>query len=350
VVQTGDHETRAGATAAGTDALGYHAWAATVTWSVAREAEVAVVSPGSRPDMLLAYAYDRWRPTFFTQYHDETTPLLIPGGDGQRRPVAIRERSADVGAVVPFRRVRWSQSALATVRREHVVVSGRDDEGTFERGALRVGWALNTARRYGYSISPEGGVTAGAAVEIARRALGGDGNAQMYRVDARAFLPAGPPHAVLALRASGAASRGDEVVRRRLRLGGHDAEGGVLSFDEDASSLLRGFPADAFDGTNVVLGNAEYRLPLAYIERGLGTWPLFLRSLHVSGFVDAGQAWTGAFAAARTKLSWGAEGGADATAGYALPFTWVVGVAWGRDRSGDFPDNREVYFRIGRGF
>jgi hypothetical protein len=351
VIETGDHEMRAGAATGGADALGYHAWAATATWAVAQEAAVEPVSSGSRPDLLLAYAYDRWRPTFFAQYGDETTPLLIGGGSGSaRRPVALRERSVDAGLLVPFRRVRWSQSALALWRREHDAVSGPSDQGTFDRGALRVGWAANTARRYGYSISPEGGIAAGAAVELARRSLGGDGNAELYRTDARVFLPLGPRHGVLALRGSGAATRGDPVVRRTLRLGGHEGEGGVLSFEEDASSLLRGFPADSFFGTSLLLGNAEYRLPLAYIERGVGTWPLFLRAVHVTGFVDAGQAWTGRFRAGDTKYSWGAEAGADVIAGYSLAITWSAGVAWGRDPSGDFPDNREVYVRIGRGF
>jgi WD40-like Beta Propeller Repeat len=351
VVETGDHERRAGATAAGADALGYHAWTATATWSVARDADVQPVSPGARPDLLLAYAYDRWRPTFFAQYADETTPLLIRDGtDGGREPLALRDRSVDVGALLPFRRVRWSQSVLAFWRREHSTVSGPSAQGEFDRGALRLGWSLNTARRYGYSISPEDGVTAGAALELTRRGLGGNGDAELFRADTRAFLPLGPRHGVLAVRASGAASRGDAIVRRTLRLGGHGTDGGVLSFEEDASSLLRGFPADTFLGTNVLLGNAEYRVPLAWVERGIGTWPVFLRAVHVSGFVDAGHAWTGRFTAADAKLSWGVEAGADVTAGYALPFTLMVGVAWGQDRSKEVPDNREVYVRVGRGF
>ena len=91
------------------------------------------------------------------------------------------------------------------------------------------------------------------AVELARQAFGGDGDSQLYRVDTQP-LPFGPRHAVLALHAAGAAARGDEIVRPTLRLGGHDADRSVTSFD-DASSLLRGFPADAFFGTNVLLGN-----------------------------------------------------------------------------------------------
>ena len=57
------------------------------------------------------------------------------------------------------------------------------------------------------------------------------------------------------------------------------------------AACCAGFPADAFLGTNVALVNAEYRLPLRFVERGVGTWPVFLRALHVSGFIDAGQAW-----------------------------------------------------------
>jgi hypothetical protein len=347
ILESSDHETRVGAATSGIDALGYHAWAAAVTWSVARASEVEPVSPGARPDVSLAYTYDRWRPTLVTQYRDETTPLLV---GTERRPVAIRERSVDAGLALPFRRVRWSHVGVAFWRREHDRVTGPADQAAFDRGAVRLGWAVNTARRYGYSISPEDGLTAGVSVELMAPALGAEGRAQLYRADVRAFLPGGQHHMVFAVRATGASSRGDLPVRRILRLGGHAADASVLSFDEDASSLLRGFPADAFAGANVALVNAEYRLPVWFVERGAGTWPVFLRALHVSAFVDAGRAWGDGSVTDGTKLSWGAEAGADLTAGFVLPVTWVVGVGWGHDRSGAFPDNREVYVRIGRGF
>jgi Tol biopolymer transport system component len=349
VIETNDYEVRAGAAAAGFDALGYHNWAATVTWSVARDASVEPVSPGARPDLQLVYAYDRWWPTLFGQYTDETTPLLIRE-QGIERPVALRDRSIEVGAAVPFRRVRWSQAALVSWRREHDVVSGPVDSGSFDRGGFRFGWQLNTAKTYGYSISPEEGVTTGVSAELVRRAFGSDGDAEMFRADARCFLPLGPPHAILALRATAATSRGDASVSRVLRLGGHDGDDRALSFDEDASSLLRGFPSDAFLGRNVALANLEYRLPLAYVQRGLGTWPVFLRAAHISGLFDIGHAWTERFDPSDLKSSWGVEVGADATAGYVLPFTVVAGVAWGHDGAGTFPDNREVYVRFGRGF
>jgi outer membrane protein assembly factor BamA len=209
---------------------------------------------------------------------------------------------------------------------------------------------LSTARRYGYSISPEGGVSAGVVLEASRRALGADVDSTFSRADVRAYVPLAPRRSVLALRASAAAARGDRRGRRTARLGGADGDPGVVSFDEDASSLLRGFPANAFQGHTVALFNAEYRVPLGWPQRGVRAWPIFVRSLHATAFADVGHAWSGRFRRSELKSSWGAEISADLTAAYALPFTWTAGIAWGHDRSGRTPDNRQVYVRLGHGF
>jgi outer membrane protein assembly factor BamA len=42
-------------------------------------------------------------------------------------------------------------------------------------------------------------------------------------------------------------------------------------------------------GNHMWLASAEYRLPLAHIERGLGTAPIWLRSIAITVFVEAGQ-------------------------------------------------------------
>ena len=41
--------------------------------------------------------------------------------------------------------------------------------------------------------------------------------------------------------------------------------------------------------------NAEYRFPIMWIERGVDTFPLYLRRLHGNLFVDYGGAFNGAF-------------------------------------------------------
>jgi hypothetical protein len=351
VVEHDDDEWRVGGSTGGVDALGYHWWTASATWSVARAHDLEPVAPGARPDVTLLYFYDRWRPSFFAQYADETSPLRFRPPGGLERPVAIREQSVDLGVTLPFRRVRCSQAVLGSFRREHDTVRGPADEGSFDRGALRAGWSLTSAKRYGYSISPEDGVTVGASVERALEALGSDGNATFVRGDLRAYVGLGPRHAIAAVRVTGAGTEGDAPVRRILRLGGTGADPAVISFDEDASSLLRGFSTGQFAGTRLALVNADYRVPLVRVERGYGTWPLFLRTIHATGFFDTGAAWTDeAPALSAWARSWGGEISADVVAGFMLPLTFTAGIARGEDGSGRVPASTAYYVRLGHGF
>ena len=352
IVELDDDQVEIGAATAGVDALGYHAWSAAATWPAARRDEFdGLPWSRARPDFQIAYAYDRWRPTFFMQVEDDTSPLLVgQAGSAERQPLLIQDRSVAAGFTLPFRRLRWSHSLTAAWRLEHRTLDTREARATQTRGALRAGWGLSTAKRYGYSISPEAGVSTGIAVELSRRALGADLDATFTRLDVRAYVPVVPRRGVLAVRASGVASRGDVRGRRSARLGGADGDPGVVSFDEDASSLLRGFPSNAFQGDTVALINAEYRVPLGWPQRGFRTWPVFLRSVHATVFGDAGHAWSGRFRFSDVKSSWGAELSADLTAAYALPLTCSAGVAWGKDHSGRADSSRRFYVRLGHSF
>src|SRR5690606_21528873 len=69
---------------------------------------------------------------------------------------------------------------------------------------------------------------------------------------------------------------------------------------------LRGYQPGAFPGRYYSVLNAEYRIPLADVERGLGTLPGFLRRLALSPFVDVGAAWgAGGGALTREAIKWG---------------------------------------------
>jgi hypothetical protein len=135
---------------------------------------------------------------------------------------------------------------------------------------------------------------------------------------------------------------------RTFLLGG-SAAGDVLSFSRDALALLRAFPADAFAGTRVALLNADYRFPLARPERGAGTAPLFLRTIHAAMFADAGHAWTRSFDIAAVKTSAGVELSFDLVVGYSLPLTVAVGGGWARDGARGTRDGA-AFLRIGRAF
>ena len=155
---------------------------------------------------------------------------------------------------------------------------------------------------------------------------------------------------MLALRLAGGRSNGDRDLQRVFDLGGGQGNLDTLDFGREAISLLRGFPADTFAGTRVALMNADYRWPIARPQRGVGPWPFFLHTVHAAVFADAGHAWTRSFSAHDIKTSAGAELSMDVVAGYALPFTAVLGAAWGHDGSHTVADRATVYFRLGHAF
>ncbi len=143
--------------------------------------------------------------------------------------------------------------------------------------------------------------------EFIRPGVGADGSAEAITADVRAYLPLGLPHAVLAARAAVAVSGGDDDVQRRFRLGGSDGNPSAGAFGSDAISLLRGFQDEVFVGDRVALVNLEARVPLLSVQRGWGTWPIFLRTIHAAAFTDIGHAWTRhghAGATARSATEW----------------------------------------------
>ena len=148
-----------GAATSSYDALGRHSYSAGAGWSASR----------GRPDWQAAYVYDRWRPTFFVNVSDDTDTWR----DGD-----VRTREANAGAVVPFRRVRWTQTVLASFHastdRFECSACPADE---IDRRSIRGGWRVNAARAYGYSVSLEEGWSADLTSELTSEALGADGDA-----------------------------------------------------------------------------------------------------------------------------------------------------------------------------
>jgi hemolysin activation/secretion protein len=263
--------------------------------------------------------------------------------------IPIRSRELEAGVLVPFRRVRVSHQALASLVRtddRYELVSQRV---TLNRTAARVGWTTSSAKVFGFSISPERGVTVGGTGESVVDALGSSASASTVTGDLRAYLPGAGANHVVALRAAAGASSGDRAARRVFLLGGTSPAGGVLDFDNDAISLLRGFASNAFAGSRVALLNAEYRWPLARPERGFRTWPVFLHTAHAAVFGDAGHAWSNEFRLGDLKTSLGGELSADVVLGYSLRLTVTAGAAWGHDAQ-RHSDHATAYLRVGRAF
>jgi len=349
VVEADSDQVRVGAATFGTDVLGYHGYAASATWLVS--APESARTPSAAPDWFVSYAYDRWQPTLFAAASSETSFFAGPATEsGTPSAATRRERQVEGGVILPMIRARISHTAFGSIRRSSNHYLLPDREFSRDRTALRGAWQTISARTYGYSISPEHGIAIGGTGEAVRRALGSFADATVLTADARVYLPALAPRHVVALRAAAGVSRGDPIAGRTFLLGGPGPDISPIDFGSGTASLLRGFSSNTFAGSHVMLLNAEYRWPLARPQRGVGTWPIFLHTIHAAAFGDLGHAWSRTFEARAIKQSLGAELSAKIVAGYYFPFTVTGGAAWGHDGSGTVPNRVTAYVRVGRSF
>ena len=333
VMYTDATELNLGAGTAMTDVLGFHAYAAQAAWS-----------SRARPDWSVSYAYDRWRPTLFANYSDDTDP--VRGGE-------IRSAQFQGGALLPLRHLRRTETVFGAIdlERDSLTCDGpcRTRATTSRRSAVQAGWLHDTRRLYGYSISAEEGHSLSAAVESTADALGSDVSARAAVLDARAYHRAGGQHRVLAVRGAVAMSWGATDDRRVFSAAGSGPAGGVFSFDRDSIGLLRGFSPDDVVATRAAVLNADFRFPVLRPERGAGVLPVFVRAAHAAIFVDAGTAWDAAFHAGDLRTSMGGELSLDVVLGHYLPVTFSGGAAWTHDPVNSHAGGA-IFGRIGRAF
>jgi hypothetical protein len=337
IVETDGDETLVGAATGMSDALGRHSYAVDAGWSGKR----------ARPDWHAAYVYDRWRPTLFASYSDDTD--RVRDGD-------LRSRELFAGALVRFRKIRWTETLIAgfdaqtdTLRCTAITAACQVARAQRDLRSVRAGWLHDSRRQFGYSISTAEGFAVEAAVESSRTALGSDANAGAALFDARGFHRIAGRHTILAARVAAAAAWGDAAVRRLFSAAGAGPSYPTFDFGRDSIGLLRGFSPDDITGTRAAVANLDLRIPLARPQRGAGTWPLFLHSIHAAAFVDAGHAWTGAFRTADLRTSIGAELAADVVVLHYVPLTIVGGAAWTRDPVAD-RRRAALFGRIGYAF
>ena len=101
----------------------------------------------------------------------------------------------------------------------------------------------------------------------------------------------------------------------------------------------------------MLVANLDYRVPLARVERGIGTWPVFLRDVHGAAFADVGSAGNAMDTLPAAAFSMGGELAARVTLGYSWNLSLAAGAAWVRDPSrSDGPDRFAVFVRTGYAF
>jgi hypothetical protein len=133
----------------------------------------------------------------------------------------------------------------------------------------------------------------------------------------------GNPPATWSLRChlSAATAFGDSSVLTAWELG------------EQGTTGVRGYGAASAPGRSRYTAGAQFRRPLWWIERGLGTGPLFLSNLNGAAFLDLGLCATGLGPTAgelqRTRIGIGAELRLDLVAFHLLPARLTAGAGIG---------------------
>jgi Tol biopolymer transport system component len=348
LVDSRNGSVRAGVTAAGADVLQRHSVGASLMWRFADTTASGGPHTG-RPDWSASYVYSRWRPAFYVAATDTTSFLaLAPPGSGVPE-AELREQNVAAGLQLPVRHVRHQQLWQAEFDVEREARTWNGAPTSWYRNAFRAAWTVNTALTYGRSVSAEDGVSVGVTSEQVRTAFGADGNADAYTAEARGYWRPGRSHAVLAARAGYGAAAGDRNVRRQFFLGGTSSAGSLVNFGSDALGMVRGFQTEVASGSRIASASVEWRQPLWSVQRGAGTWPVFIRTVHAAVFADAGHTWTGEFSADRLKASFGIEGSLDTVVGFHLPLTFTAGLARTYDRAAA-QGATGFYVRIGPSF
>ncbi|MBI4818801.1 MAG: PD40 domain-containing protein [Deltaproteobacteria bacterium] len=163
-------------------------------------------------------------------------------------------------------------------------------DGRFARVSL--GYTYNDTRGFARSISPERGYSLGLGLSGLSKGLGSDYEQIVASGEARGYLslPYSPKwlkNHVIAARLSMSLGGGPDLAER-FRLGGV-AGSSILSTTTTNFQPLRGLRTASLDGTALLAGTIEYRAPILWVERGLGTFPAVVRVLHLALFADAGR-------------------------------------------------------------
>jgi hypothetical protein len=167
---------------------------------------------------------------------------------------------------------------------------------------LRLFGGYSSARGFGYSISPEAGVTlqlSGEARRYTRPFAGEEATRGYQRLLglAQGYQPldwGGFARHALGLRLAGGVETG--AFGPGFSVGGISGTavsiiGGYGITGTQRTFGVRGYPVGAQRGDRALAATAEYRFPLMLVERGVRTWPFFLDRIWGDVFVDAGAGW-----------------------------------------------------------
>jgi hypothetical protein len=284
---------------AGSDIVGHHGFSASVL----------VETEAGEPSASISYIYRRlpfdFRMSGFRstaprggyRYGDKT-PVFVERMTGVSTGIAYSTSREFDGQVVSLSYMAAefdSTLPVGTLADPYAQVT-RDPHRGF-LGLLSLGYAYSNAEGTVYGIGAERGYSVGAGLDVAAPQTGSDETLTAISLRAAGYVPM-PwlEHHTLALGASGAAAVGTYPRRGYYFTGGFVGltPGQLVDAFEtgihQGGFVLRGYKPAQFIGTHFNLLNAEYRFPIVYADRGVGTLPVFLRGVSGAVFADYGGA------------------------------------------------------------
>jgi hypothetical protein len=225
---------------------------------------------------------------------------------------------------------------------------------TGTNAGVGVTWSYQSTRRYHFSVSTEQGRRLSFSLGAGARVLGSTRDTYSAAWHYQEWLPMPWGHRllrnhVLTLAYGGGIAGGAAGHHPLFFLGGYpqqDLLKSIYDFTRPGSATLRGYNFASQYGDQFHVVNLEYRFPIAWIERGIETFPLYLKRLHGKFFVDYGGAFNGAFSFDKLKLGMGAEVMLELTYAYYFNAALQLGYAHGFMKGG----GDQIYFLLNSPF
>jgi len=326
----------------GSDAVGHHSYAASVTFE----------PNGPEWQGSIGYAYSRLPFDFRTNVFRFTAPQRnYQVGEA---PQTVIEHAYGVSTSVGI----WSpaefdaQAAslsfnISDLSHDSPLGSGLDpwspvptEPSSGLLSWVHVGYLFTNAEGSLYGVSSERGFTLNLGADWAGPALGSDSTLASFYGNVTGYLRMPwRHHHVLALAGSVGSSSGTYARRQGFSAGGYADQPLIDVYTSGVRQslfVLRGYEPSQFIGNNFSLINAEYRFPIAYVDRGVSTLPVFLRQVSGSLFADWGGAYDHIDRSDPFKvlhLGAGGELWINFVLGYRLEWTLRLGVAHGFDEA-----------------
>jgi Tol biopolymer transport system component len=292
----------------------------------------------------LNYIYDRWNPTLKFSLERQILAYL------DNANVLERYRNADIvsaEAVWPFFRYerQWLLHAgiLSESESDKKILSSFGAAQTNNDQLAGLAVSFNSAHHYARSISPSYGRQVRLVAED-DDILDSDYSGEVYSLDWRELIDLPGQHVFSARAVLGWGTDNP----RDFRLGG-TLETSVPSSPQAAATALtenifgqrryplHGYPQGRADlrGRHMALIEAEWRFPIALIERGFMSPPIGLHQIHGKLLYNWGESWDQNGKVPGLRRGAGIEFTAELVLGYWLPMDLRMGFAKGFDLGGE---------------